>query len=319
MSRLETYFKGMSSGRCASLWLPAVLLLALTACADRGGETIQGPGGSEVRVELLDRSVEAGKAVEVELRVVAADPAQVEVAPPQAEGLTTRLEREEREPLGELVATTRRYSLTGPPGSYVINTGQALLAQPDGTRQASPLSPLFVDIGVKGPSSELEDIESLPLSERARWPYLLGAGLLVLAVGLGFWYWRRRRRRPALVPPPEAPALIARREWAAVLMDQGLDDHRRALRLSEVFRRYIEARNELPASSWTSSEILVGLYERSGVSGPLLDAARRILDATDLLKFARRGGGLEFFLALDKDFHAYLDATEPKVTQQGAP
>jgi hypothetical protein len=40
--------------------------------------------------------------------------------------------------------------------------------------------------------------------------------------------------------------------------------------------------------------------------------AGRVLDATDRLKFAREGGGAEFFVELDGDFRAVVAAMRPR-------
>ena len=112
---------------------------------------------------------------------------------------------------------------------------------------------------------------------------------------------------------PDEPAdLIALRSWRAVLADSNLDDHARALRLSEVFRGYLEAVHPLPATALTTREIVAAIYADGLVPGALLDRARRLLSATDLLKFARRGGGIEFFHQLDGGFLAYVAATRPR-------
>ncbi|RME26280.1 MAG: hypothetical protein D6798_07025, partial [Deltaproteobacteria bacterium] len=91
----------------------------------------------------------------------------------------------------------------------------------------------------------------------------------------------------------------------------GLDDHAQALALSKVLREYLEAITGWPATMRTGPEIMAWL-EREGIVGPTARVhAGHILSATDRLKFAREGGGEEFFRQLDDDFDHVLEATRP--------
>ena len=116
------------------------------------------------------------------------------------------------------------------------------------------------------------------------------------------------------MPPPLPPHVLAERAWAEALA-AGMDDHALAVALSMVLRAYLEGRGGFPATAGTTTEIL-GHLEKGGFGDRTLgidDRMRRarILDATDRLKFAREGGGENFFAALDADFRAVLQATRP--------
>jgi hypothetical protein len=78
-----------------------------------------------------------------------------------------------------------------------------------------------------------------------------------------------------------------------------------------VLRAYLEARFRWPASAATTVEIEVACREARWMGLTQLDQARRILEATDRLKFARQGGGSAFFEELDADFGAVIQATIP--------
>jgi hypothetical protein len=90
-----------------------------------------------------------------------------------------------------------------------------------------------------------------------------------------------------------------------------------------VLRVYIEAQCGFRATAGTTSEIINGI-EDAGFGTHKLgvdDGLRigRILDATDRLKFAREGGGEDFFEALDRDFEALINATRPAPPLVDAP
>ena len=110
----------------------------------------------------------------------------------------------------------------------------------------------------------------------------------------------KRLKKPA-PPPPVVPAdQEALAAWAAVLAEATLDDHERALALSQIFRRYLERVFSLPASAFTSAEVLALL--QAELSDIHLGKSKRLLSATDRIKYARRGGGSALFRSLDEDF-----------------
>jgi hypothetical protein len=292
-------------------------LLTMGACRPRN------PAGdlpeADFKAELQSRNVAVGKPVEVTLRTVEGPGVTVSHGGPSAEGLTARLENEKTEEMGDHRVTTQTWSLEGPPGSYVIDSGKATVQKPQGQSEPIVAPPLFVDVGVKGPSSKLEDIASLTPAPPSPWPWWAAGGLVAaLLLVAAAWWWTHRRKKKTTVPP-EAAHVVALREWRAVMDHADLDDHTRALRLSEVFRRYLEARHALPATAWASGEILDALYDRGKVAALQLDQARRLLLATDLLKFARKGGGKQFFIELEESFQSYLAATRPSEPVPGAP
>jgi hypothetical protein len=286
------------------------LLALLVACADDLLPPLAHPD-ADVRLELDARKVASGEPVMATVQVVQADGVELSVGEPAAEGLEAALEEERTEPFDGWSLTTRRYALRGSPGSYVVSVGGASALHPDGRQEQLEVPPAFVDIGVDGPMAELEGLAMPVPPEPPTWPWVLAAGVLIgLLIATLIWWWRRRKRatQRVLAEPPHVSALLA---WQVVLEDRALSDHARALQLSEVFRRYLEAVHPMAATALTTREICDVIYAQGLVPGALLDRARRILSATDLLKFARQGGGVEFFHELDRDFQAYVAATRP--------
>ena len=104
--------------------------------------------------------------------------------------------------------------------------------------------------------------------------------------------------------------MLARRAWL-LAREAGLDDHGLALALSRILREYYQRITGWPATARTTREILLHMDDRGLLPADVRLRARRVLDATDRLKFAREGGGEGFFEALEQDFEMVLDATSP--------
>lgn len=115
--------------------------------------------------------------------------------------------------------------------------------------------------------------------------------LLVLAVWLA---WRRWKRRPEAAPvapaAPPRPAheialeALARIEASDLLATGRVKEYH--IEVSEVLRRYVEARFDVTALEMTTWEVLAGL-EKAGVDADFRDGLRGFLDQCDLVKFAK--------------------------------
>jgi len=206
-----------------------------------------------------------------------------------------------------------RYLLTGEDGSYFLPAGVLVFNGPAGESRQVNTPAIDVDIGVQGPTSDLEAMGVIPAQDETSWRAWGGllVGLLMLLAG-ALWFWKRKREGPLVeVPlsPPDEEALAA---WRLAQEDLGLDDHERALELSRIFRRYLErVMAPFPATRWTQREILEALESQGGLDGETLGRCRTLLAATDALKFARRGGGADFFDGLDLDLKQVIQQTRP--------
>lgn len=295
-------------------------ILALGALLNACGGDLLPPlarPDADVRLELAARKVQADEALIATVTVIKGDGVELELGQPGAEGLETAVREKRGEPFEGYHLSTITYELSGEPGSYVVSLPPPHVVHPDGREEDLEVPAVFADIGVDGPSSQLEGLLVPEPPEPARWPWVLLVAAVSAAIGGGAVSWWRSRKRATRTVSSEPPDVLAHYAWRAVMADKKLDDHARALQLSEVFRRYLEAVHPMPATALTSREITDIIYRDGLVPGGLLDRARRILMATDLLKFARRGGGIEFFHELDRDFRAYLEATRPR--QLGEP
>ncbi len=268
-----------------------------------------------------EKRVAAEAPVVVTLTTRAVDGLEVVAPAPAAEGLDVVLVAEESEVEGLHTIVTRRFQLFGEPGSYLVHSAPIVLTAPDGTTQELQVSPLALDIGVQGPTSELEGLAEAARPKSPRWWAWVVSSLVLALAGWALLRWLRREVPVEEVPLP-VPHVEAIRAWKAVSLDATLDDHARALRCSAIFRRYLERRYGWAATALTTREIRLQLLAQSGVTGALTERGVRLLRATDLLKFARQGGGVAFFEALDEDFRTFLSATRqletPAQTAVGA-
>ena len=114
---------------------------------------------------------------------------------------------------------------------------------------------------------------------------LIGTALYAMARRL------RRREPPADAPvepsrPPHEIALdaLARLEASAMLERGAVKEFH--IEVSEILRRYIEARYRVPALEMTTAEVLSGLA-RVGVGAEFREGLRRFLDQCDMVKFAK--------------------------------
>ena len=126
----------------------------LLACL--GGDVLPAlaPPQAEVTATALDSKVESGEPVLVEIKSWAATGWTVETGIPFAEGLETELVSED----GPVQVNGRdvhtwKYALTGPDGSYVVGVSEGRGAGPESQERTFEPTPLFVDIGVKGPTA----------------------------------------------------------------------------------------------------------------------------------------------------------------------
>jgi len=263
---------------------------------------------AEVEVRLLARQVESGEPVVVEVDAWAAEGWKVTPPVPQADELTL-VDTEESDVIreGDRWRITTRFTFSGPDGSYVIASSPGVRLGPDGAEETVEIQPLFVDVGVSGPlAKDLAGLEAPPPAREIPWLWLAGglAALLALVGGVVFW---GRRATPEPVAPELSPSEQARLAWSQARAREG-DDHPLSVVLSRIFRAYLEGSSGWPASRRTGPEILAWLSDTNRLGPADQVRAARILQATDRLKFAREGGGVAFFEALDSDFSGILEA-----------
>ncbi len=269
-----------------------MLLLAAMALAAEG----------TVRVALEGPVQNGVLVVSVEGPPGAVGPVPTPVVP----GLTlTPLSDVEVEAVGDWQVSRQRYRFEGEPGMVEV---PALV-----TAGAAPSEPLWIDLNVEPPRPRPPDDLAEPWLEGTVWPWLVG--LLIAAVGLV-----AAGARWAMRPPPalvvdladESPDVVALRAWAALRADDRLDPNALAMALSRLFRTYLEAAQGFPAASWTTTQTLEHLATLSQLPEGNVPRARRLLRATDRVKYADARATEELFRSLDADLRDYLAATRPR-------
>jgi hypothetical protein len=139
--------------------------------------------------------------------------------------------------------------------------------------------------------SELRDItppEQLADSPSWHGPYVgLGLVLAVLFVVLAVREYRRRRRQPPPALLPDAWVLGELDRIAALpLTSEEATEHFHA-ELSDVMRRYLEMRFQIPALEQTTAEFFAGLERSVQLTKEQHGSLHQLMKRWDLVKFAR--------------------------------
>ncbi len=264
-----------------------------------------------VSVWLDGAPTAAGGALVVAVR--APESGELSLPVPVVEGLEFHAAAAPRvEDLGLEQLVTVRYTFTGRTGSYEIPALSSTWAPADGPAEHGVSVPLWVDLGVEPPRpGEPHDI--VEPRDRSVWPWV-AAGAVVCALGMmGAGVWFAFRPRPVRSAPPPDPAdVIALRAWAAVRSDPQLDAHGKALALSRLFREYLEAALVFPATAWTTTETVDHLVALVHLPEGNVGRARRLLRATDRVKYADARASESLFDELDGDLRGFVGDTRPR-------
>lgn len=210
-----------------------------------------------------------------------------------------------------------------------LKTPELLLTAQDGSTLTVPALPVDVEGPDAGPAGQ-GMVESTELSAGRRHrlydvadsrPWVFFGSFASSALAL--WALRvldRRRRFGAPPAPVSAPAVVDRppahvvalARLEALLAEGHLARGEVAVfvprLMDEVLRGYLEDRYQTPAGRRTTRELCEGLL---GLSAPGLDVARvrGILEAADLVKFARADMAVEAAHRLAGEVRALIDAT----------
>ncbi len=226
-------------------------------------------------------------------------------------GDTARTER-----IGDRIVETREWRYSGESGHHEIPPFEATWTGPSGSGEAAS-SILFVDIGVESPDvGELADISEPPEKWQIPWGTAVGMVAVGGLVGAGLWFAFARGQRDLPPAPPESPDVLAIRAWEAVRRDPALTDHAKALALSRIFREYAEAVLHFPATAWTTTETLERLRDLPHLTEGNVPRAKRLLRATDRVKYADAIPGADLFEELDADLRAFVGTTRPHAWQE---
>ena len=244
---------------------------------------------------------------------IAVPPGAVPQVPePSAEGLSLQpMGVMDQEQVGSRQLLTWRWSVSGSAGSYEIAPIELRIVGLEGAVDSAPS--LFIDLEVEPPrEGEWVDISDPDVVRVIPWAWLFGVGTVATLSLAGFVWAFRRPRLPVVVEvPEEAPDIVVLRGWASVHQDDRLDDYTKALALSRLFRDYLEAVLAFPATAWTTTETVAHLRELAHLDAEHVPQARRLLRATDRVKYAETKPKEDLFEVLTQDLFAFVDATRP--------
>lgn len=238
----------------------------------------------------------------------------VDLSEPAVEGLTfSRLGEAELERAGDLVLERHTYRFSGAAGSYELAPISAEWSAAGGEGVTASYS-LFIDHEVQAqPPGELVDIiEPEITAPTAVAVWLVGGGLLALFVSGVVWSFLSKPKEASEVEAEGPPAHeVALARWKAVLADASMSVEEKAIELSALFRDYLEAQLRFAATAWTTTETMTHLRELAYLESEQLQSAKRILRATDWVKYAEAATPEESLRALDSDLRGFIDATRP--------
>ena len=273
------------------------------------------PAPVEVRTWLSGPVGESGGAIVVQVE----HPSDwmVELRAPEVSGVVFAPAGEGRvETIGARVVDTRSWTFSAPPGAWEIPGFRATWSPSGASPGEVASSPLFVHVGGKADEAPaMVDIADPPRVRSVPWRPLDIAMAAVVAVGTALVV-RRVRRKPASVAARVPPDVVAVMAWEATRADPTLDPHAKAVVLSRIFRDYVEAVLHFPATSWSTTETLDHLGSLPHLAEGNIPRARRLLRATDRVKYAEATPGADLFEDLDADLRAFIAATRPHVWEQ---
>lgn len=298
--------------------MSTALLLGLVACT--GGAAVD-VDGTELQVRSWIEGQPSRGVATLAVQITHEPGAAVDVDEPSVQGLRfTEVGRGEQERLGDSLVVTRRYRFAGDAGSYQIpalTVRELPSADDTDTPDQASSDAIWVDVGAEAPEIEgFADIEDPPkvfqLSNVAiAGGICAGLGGLGLLGSLGLALFAFSGRKPATLPP-EAPDVVALRRWNAVRSDPNLDDNDKAIALATIFREYIEVVLQFPATAWTTAEILAHLQNMAHLPDGNVGRAKRVLRATDRIKYADASARETLFEELDDALRTFIASTKPR-------
>jgi hypothetical protein len=187
-------------------------------------------------------------------------------------------------------------------GTYIIPSMTLRAVDRDEIREITTPQ-IFIKVGLPdawADNATMQDIIGikppvvLPRDVR---PYILGGAIVaVLVVSvLGLWLYVRKKRVAASEPPK--PAHVLAYEQLEQLEQEGLVEkgivHEHYVRLSDIFRHYLQNRFHFPAVEQTTQEQLRSIKGLSEMPVAVKTSVRDFLLHADLVKFAKYHPGID--------------------------
>ena len=240
---------------------------------------------------------------------------------PKVDGLRfTETGDPQTERFGASSVVRRTFRFSGPAGHYEIPALSVAWDTEDGEKTAQS-SPIFVDIE-KDPirTEALTDIsEPSQIWVLPAWIKWSIAALAFLLLALGaILRWLRRLPDASRVQEEVPPDVLAIQSWESVRANAALSEYDKAVEISRIFRQYTEVVLGFAATAWTTREILDRLSAMKHLQQGNVPRAKRLLRATDRIKFADAAAAEELFDNLDADLRGFVGSTRPAQWEGGA-
>jgi hypothetical protein len=214
-------------------------------------------------------------------------------------------------------------------GTYIIPSMGVAYTDKDAGARELKTPQIFIQVtsalaaaGNEG-RQDIIDIKPLEQPRRDLRPFVIGgAAVLVVALAAAgaLVYVRRRRKLPA---GPPTPAHVLALEAFERLQQERLIErgvvHEHYFRLSDIFRRYLENRFNVPAVEQTTQELLPEISKLPGVSPAVLAKARNFLVHADLVKFAKHAPAAEEIAACHTEVLDVIQETKQEERPEAAP
>jgi len=221
---------------------------------------------------------------------------------------------------GDRFIAERWYKLqTDIAGSYIIDPIEVTYVSPTGEPETAKTPKLFIEVesllGKEGESEDIRDIKP-PVSIASYRIFILilatlaCAILLILLARHFFNRWRARARARKLAPRPaheealEALENLLRKQ----LIEKGRE-REFCFEISEIFRRYMQARFSFPAIDLTTEEIIPRVESNGIVEETLRPVVKEFLINTDMVKFAKHQPPREEMDAIIEHTRTFINMT----------
>jgi hypothetical protein len=221
---------------------------------------------------------------------------------------------------GKIVNKSEYVITTFTTGEYVIPPITINYTDPKGEKKQIKSEPLFILVkSVGATESDKEDIRGLkpPIDVQGTyWTYLLILPILVLLGAGGFLYYRQKAKGLAL---PKIPEEFLRPAWEVALLE--LDNLRNSdlvekkqikkyfTILSDIVRKYIERRYEIPALDRTTEEVR-GEIKKGRLDHKVSESIYDLLSFCDLVKFAKYVPSLQEIEKSLEDAYSIVNLTK---------
>jgi hypothetical protein len=211
-------------------------------------------------------------------------------------------------------------------GSHTIPSLNILYLKKD-TKQYATIQTDSFAVFVKGieidTTKDIKDIKGIVEVPYTLWdylPYIVIALLVAISFYLIYFFLKRRKAKEFVTEelklPPHIVALNELKQLESEKLWQRGEIKEYHIRLTEIVRKYIERRFNIPALEMISSEIIENLEKFEDLDKSIVDRMRRSLQISDLVKFAKfvpLPDEHTFCLKVAFDF---VEATTPKADVQ---